>query len=142
MRTARGCLLLALTAFGIGLGWAGGPAIGAELLMFRRAGCSWCEAWDREVGAIYARTDLVRRAPVRMIDVDSEQPPVALRSRVIYTPTFVLAESGREVGRIEGYPGQDFFWGLVEQLIAQLHSQTNGLSVAPHTSGQPPEQIR
>jgi hypothetical protein len=131
-----------LTALGIGLTWFSEPATSAELLMYRRAGCFWCDAWDREIGAIYPKTDLVRRAPLRMINIDSERPPLALKRRVIYTPTFVLAESGREVGRIEGYPGQDFFWEMLEHLIGQLHSQTNGLSVAPENSDQLPEQVR
>jgi hypothetical protein len=34
-----------------------------------------------------------------------------------FTPTFVLVADGREVGRITGYPGEDFFWGLLQRLI-------------------------
>ena len=35
-------------------------------------------------------------------------------------PTFVLVEDGRELGRIEGYPGEDFFWGLLGKLLEKL----------------------
>jgi hypothetical protein len=89
----------------------------AELIMFRREGCSWCARWDREIGAIYSKTDLGRRAPLRMIDLDRDASLVRTRGPIIYTPTFVLAAHGREVGRIEGYPGDAFFWGLLERLL-------------------------
>jgi hypothetical protein len=29
----------------------------------------------------------------------------------------VLVENGAEIGRIEGYPGEDFFWGLLKQML-------------------------
>jgi len=35
----------------------------------------------------------------------------------LFTPTFVLMQDGVEIGRIEGYPGEDFFWGLLNQMI-------------------------
>ena len=46
-----------------------------------------------------------RRAPLRTIDLDHDPDPPIARSRILYTPTFVLVEDGKEVGRIEGYPG-------------------------------------
>ena len=89
--------------------------------MFRRAGCSYCLTWDRVIGPIYPKSDLGRRAPVRMIDLDRALPVSAqLHLPVHFTPTFVLIDDGREVGRIEGYPGEDFFWGLVERLVEML----------------------
>ena len=93
----------------------------AELLMYRRAGCPWCATWDREIGPIYPKTDIGRRVPLRMVDLDrGDTPAVRTRSPVRYTPTFVLVENGREIGRIEGYPGDAFFWGLLERLVEQL----------------------
>jgi hypothetical protein len=41
---------------------------------------------------------------------------------VRYTPTFVLVDRGREIGRIVGYPGEDFFWELLAGLIKKLPS--------------------
>jgi hypothetical protein len=96
-------------------------ASAAELLMYRRAGCPWCAMWDREIGPIYPKTDIGRRIPLRMVDLDrGDAPAVRVRSPVRYTPTFVLVENGKEVGRIEGYPGDAFFWGLLEQMVEQL----------------------
>jgi hypothetical protein len=98
-----------------------GPSVAAELLMFRRAGCPYCLAWDRIVGPVYPKTELGQRAPLRVIDLDEgNQPNMELQRPVRYTPTFVLVEDGREVGRIEGYPGEDFFWGLLEKLVRGL----------------------
>ena len=97
------------------------PALSAELLMFRRVGCPYCQAWDQRVAPAYPRSDLGRALPLRMIDLDMDpMPAVALARAVRYTPTFVVAEDGREIGRIEGFPGEEFFWGLLEKLARQL----------------------
>jgi thioredoxin-related protein len=99
------------------------PAQALELFMYRSAGCPYCAAWDRAIGPIYGKTDVGRRAPLRHIDIASRnQPAVALKSPVRFTPTFVLVHDGRELGRIEGYPGEDFFWGLLERLMTQVDS--------------------
>lgn len=94
------------------------PAAAAELLMFRQAGCVYCATWDRVIAPVYPRTDIGRAVPVRMLDLSDEQP--GLDRPVRFTPTFVLFADGREVGRIEGYPGEDFFWGLLERLVKNL----------------------
>jgi hypothetical protein len=94
----------------------------AELVMYRSPGCSWCAMWDREVGPVYAKTEAGRRAPLRMADLDAAKDSrVMLQRPVRYSPTFVLVDDdGRENGRIEGYPGEDFFWGLLENLVLKL----------------------
>jgi thioredoxin-related protein len=93
----------------------------AELLMYRTAGCPWCAKWDEAIGPIYPKTEVGRRAPLRVVHSDKENgPDVALSRPVRYSPTFVLVDNGREVGRIEGYPGEDFFWGLLENLVLKL----------------------
>ena len=90
-----------------------------ELVMFRRAGCPWCGAWDRDIGPIYGRTEIGRQAPLRLVDLDRDSVTgFALRSPIRFTPTFVLVDGAREIGRIEGYPGEDFFWGRLESLVA------------------------
>ena len=108
-------------------------ASATELVMFRRAGCPWCAAWDREIGPIYAKTEVGRRAPVRFVDLArGNEMKLALASPVRFTPTFALVDEGREVGRIEGYPGEDFFWGLLEKLLQTPRPEAGGrLSHAP-----------
>ena len=98
------------------------PAAAAELLMFEEPGCPWCARWDAEVGVVYHRTAEGERAPLRRIDLRAGVPDgVALDIRPRYSPTFVLIDDGgQEVGRIEGYPGEDFFWGLLNKMLASL----------------------
>jgi hypothetical protein len=112
-----------------------GAVDAAELFMYRRAGCPWCATWDREIGPIYPKTDIGRRLPLRMVDLDrGDAPAVRTRSPVRYTPTFVLVENGLEIGRIEGYPGEAFFWGLLEQLFGQLPSHPPKGAFGPGTA--------
>jgi hypothetical protein len=113
-------LLLGVVAFA--------PAASAsELVMFRRAGCPWCATWDREIGPIYDRTDVGRSVPIRFVELGRDDDmKVALTNPVRFTPTFVLVDEGREIGRIEGYPGADFFWGLLERLLQAPATKAGG----------------
>jgi len=98
-----------------------GSADAAELLMYRRDGCPWCARWDRDIGPVYPKTDIGKRAPLRMVDLDRDRDEsVVLRSPVRFTPTFVLVDAGREVARLEGYPSEHFFWPLLEKMIEKL----------------------
>ena len=111
--------------FGVAASVSGGMA--AELVMFTEAGCPWCARWDREVGVAYARSEEGRIAPLRRIDIsEAQRSGFRLAAAVTVTPTFVLVEDGAEVGRIVGYPGADFFWGMLEQLIARLPASASG----------------
>ncbi|MDP6706203.1 MAG: hypothetical protein QF893_07670 [Alphaproteobacteria bacterium] len=101
------------------------PAAAAELVMFESTACEWCEAWDEEIGPIYPKTEEARRAPLRRVDIHDKLPAdLAGLAAVVYTPTFVLVEGGREYGRILGYAGEDHFWGLLGILMKQLETAT------------------
>ena len=98
-----------------------GAASAAELVMFRRDGCPFCARWDREIGPIYPKTDIGRRVPLRMLNLDhASAASVRIQGSIHYTPTFILVENGEEVGRIEGYAGNDFFFGLLDGLVKRL----------------------
>ena len=100
---------------------APGAARAAELVLFETEGCPRCLAWDAEVGVIFHKTAEGRAAPLRRIDIDAPRPAeLAALPDIIYTPTFVLMDGGREVGRILGYPGEDLFWGLFGALLGRL----------------------
>lgn len=97
-----------------------------ELVMMEEEGCMWCARWNREIGPIYPKTDEGKRAPLRRLDKADPLPEgIELARGVFYTPTFVLLVDGVEKGRIEGYPGEDFFWGLLDQLIASVDKAAN-----------------
>lgn len=108
---ALACLLLSLARM----------AHAAELVMFREDGCPYCAEWEREVGGIYPLTPEAARAPLRRIDMDTQRPPgLELDGGIRYTPTFVLVDGGREIGRITGYPGEASFWALLGEMLDHL----------------------
>ena len=88
-----------------------------RLLMAEEHGCYWCAKWNEEIAHIYPKTVEGRTAPLQRYDIHSETPDVEFVRRVHFTPTFILVENGKEVGRIEGYPGEDFFWGLLTMMF-------------------------
>ncbi|CUH45112.1 hypothetical protein RUM4293_04022 [Ruegeria atlantica] len=90
------------------------------LLMAEEDGCMWCARWDSEISQIYSKTPEGDAAPLQRIDIHSAMPDgMTLERPLYYTPTFVLLDDGQEVGRIEGYPGEDFFWGLLGVLLRE-----------------------
>lgn len=97
------------------------PLWAAELLVFEQPGCVWCQRFDQEIAPIYPETEEGRLAPLRRLDLGEADAALAtLAAPVRYTPTFVLVEDGREVGRIPGYAGEEAFWGLLAQLTKKL----------------------
>ena len=99
----------------------------AELVMFEKAGCPWCEAFDREIAPIYGKTEEGRRAPLRRVDLMRALPAdLAFIQVERLTPLFVLIDQGREIGRIRGYPGDESFWGLLGALIRKLDAAGTG----------------
>ena len=101
--------------------WKGRP----HLVMFTEEGCQWCERFRREVLPIYPKTEEGGIAPLRIVDVHAPRPADLRRvGKIVYTPTFVLIDSkGRIVGRIEGYPGYDFFWARLNDLFERMRAQ-------------------
>jgi thioredoxin-related protein len=109
-----------VTALAASLLW---PAMSsaAELVMFQQGGCVWCARWDREVGPVYDKTTEAKLLPLRRVDISQQTSAgVTLAARVIYTPTFVVVEGGREIGRITGFINDEAFWGLLDALAAKL----------------------
>lgn len=91
------------------------------LVYVREVGCPYCREWDARIGPIYPKTPEGRRAPIR--EVEKRNVPAAglmLARPVRYTPTFVLTLDDRELGRIEGYPGEEFFWARLAKLLELL----------------------
>ena len=88
------------------------------LLMFEQPGCRYCQAWDEEVGPEYPKTAEGMAAPLLRQQLRDGAPAgVTLVSSPVFTPTFILLRDGKELSRIEGYPGEDFFWGLLGQML-------------------------
>lgn len=100
------------------LAWSSlSAAWGAELILVRQDGCHWCEHWESEIGVAYPKTREGVRAPLRRVNLRDLPDDISFTSRPVFTPTFVLVHDGQELGRIEGYPGADFFWPMLVQLL-------------------------
>lgn len=87
--------------------------------MVEQAGCHWCARWNKEISHIYPKTEDGKRAPLRRVDLRDLPDDLSFKSRPVFTPTFVLIEDGTELGRIEGYAGDEFFWFLLTKLLAE-----------------------
>lgn len=99
-----------------------GPALAVtNLVMVERDGCPYCERWNEEIGPIYPKTPEGTRAPLVRHNIRDAVPDgMDFARRVVFTPTFILLENGQEVDRLEGYPGEDFFWGLLGRMLTRL----------------------
>ena len=105
-----------------GLAFALANAVSAaELVMVEETSCHWCDRWNEEIGVVNHKTEEGKRAPLRRVDISDPIPKdLTFKSRANYTPTFILIEDGKEFGRSEGYPGEDFFWPMLGQLLDNL----------------------
>ncbi|MDO9638049.1 MAG: thioredoxin family protein [Pseudotabrizicola sp.] len=96
------------------------PLAAAELrlLMFEQPGCIYCARWDAEIAPQYPLTVEGKAAPLTRLQLRDDVPgDITLSRPATFTPTFVLLNDGHESGRIEGYPGEDFFWPMLAALI-------------------------
>lgn len=90
-----------------------------NLVMVEEPGCIWCTAWTADIGPVYPKTGEGYAAPLlRMDKSDQERSDIRFERPLVFTPTFVLVIDGVEAGRLEGYPGEDFFWGLLGQMLS------------------------
>lgn len=98
-----------------------GSARAAELLMYEQAGCVWCKRFDAEIAPAWPKTEQGKRAPIRRVDIHAPVPEdLADITIERFTPTFVLVEDGKEIARLRGYPGDEFFWHLADEMLSKL----------------------
>lgn len=88
-----------------------------RLVMVEQKGCIYCMQWDRDVAPEYAKTAEGWTAPLQRVDIGDIPEDLSLKSRPVLTPTFILVRDGQELSRLEGYPGEDFFWPLLMRMI-------------------------
>lgn len=93
----------------------------AELLLYTRKSCAYCQLWERQIGPIYPKTAEAALAPLRRIDLDrADGGGPALDPPVAITPTFVLMDGEREVARFSGYSDDLTFWSVLATQIRKL----------------------
>lgn len=97
--------------------WQSAPL---RLLMVEQEGCIYCEAWDREIGPGFAKSSEGLRAPLLRVDIDGPWPDgIALERRPTITPTFILLRDGAELSRLEGYPGDQYFYRMIDEMLSK-----------------------
>ena len=113
--------LLLIVILALVAGLSALPLRAAELVMFEEPGCVWCRRWHAEIGPGYPGSEEGQQAPLVRRDIREGMPAgVQLERPVTSTPTFVLVDGGVEKGRITGYPGADFFYPLLQELLKRL----------------------
>ena len=91
-----------------------------ELVVFEIDGCPLCQIFKRDVASAYAQTPRAKAIPMRFIDVarvDTDRLNIA--QPITIAPTIVLMKGGREVARIQGHPGRQNFFRLIEAMMAR-----------------------
>ncbi len=108
-------VLFALAA----LQWVGPTAASAaELVLIEHNRCQACIRFNATVGRKYAQTEQGREAPLRRVRLDRGPVPRDLAKITIRgTPTFILMDKGREIGRFDGFRSQQKFWAKLDRLL-------------------------
>ena len=90
-----------------------------KLLYFYSDTCAYCKAWENEIANIYLKTEFEDQFKLSFIDFSSnaDLKKYGISKIVKVTPTFIFVKDNTEVGRIEGYNGQELFWWQVDEII-------------------------
>ena len=90
-----------------------------KLLYFYSDTCAYCKAWENEIANIYLKTEFEDEFKLSFINFFSnvELEKYGISKTVKVTPTFIFVKDKTEVGRIEGYNGQELFWWQVDEII-------------------------
>ena len=116
---------LAALAVAAGLAAPAAAAPELRLVMVEQPGCTHCLQWHSEIGPIYPKTPEGAAAPLEVVRLHAPLPEgLSFDSPPVFTPTFILVRDGAEIGRIEGYPGEHFFWGLLGRMLQQSGNWT------------------
>ena len=97
-----------------------------QLLMIDDTACPYCELWEEEIGYMYIKTEEGKLAPLIRLHYGEKIPEdISLISDPIVTPTFILLKDNKEKYRIEGYPGEEFFWSFLSEYIQRIKKREN-----------------
>jgi hypothetical protein len=98
-----------------------GAAVAAELIVVESDDCPYCKRFHAEIGVAYPKTEEGKRAPLRLLDISQPMPEEYSNVKpASVTPTFILVENNREIDRMIGYPGDEYFWFLLGEMLEKL----------------------
>lgn len=97
-----------------------------RLLMIEQAGCYYCRVFNRDIAPAYTLSDIGQKAPLIHADLRGPLPDgITLASTPFVTPTFILiGPDGQEVERLTGFPGEEFFWPYIRDMIDAALGET------------------
>ena len=90
------------------------------LLIVESDDCIYCKKFDREIAQAYPLTEEGKLAPLRRINVDRWPEAFAGIQKESITPTFILVSNNVEIDRLRGYPGDEYFWFLLNEMLNKL----------------------
>ncbi len=97
------------------------PAKAAELLIVESDDCPYCQRFHAEIGVAYPKTEEGKLAPLRILQLGDPMPDEYRNIKpATVTPTFILVDNNTEVDRLLGYPGDEYFWFLLGQMLEKL----------------------
>ncbi len=119
--------LAALLAFGLCNGVNAGLDVDApmpkagnmELVVLEAPGCTYCTLFRRDVLPSYEASPQSKDLPIRFVDINDEAADaLGIDYPVDIVPTFVVLKNNKEVGRIPGYTGPEFFFHTINYLLS------------------------
>ena len=95
------------------------PVWANDLLMFHSKYCGYCSAFMEEVAVDYEYKDLP------LVIIDAHNQPDWFREAykenrikgIFGTPTFIIWNGRKELGRIIGYSGKEWFYERLDELF-------------------------
>ncbi len=95
------------------------PASNLELIVMEAPGCTYCELFRRDVLPSYQASERAKDMPIRFLDINDAIPEaLGLDSDIDIVPTFVVIKNHKEVGRIPGYMGPEYFFHSINHLVS------------------------
>jgi thioredoxin-related protein len=92
------------------------PVFAAELVMFDSLSCVYCKKFKREAMPAYTASRAAQVLPLRIVQLNGDEPGFQLKKPVRSTPTFVIVERGAEVERFTGYGGREDFLEMMDTM--------------------------
>ena len=95
-------------------------AADSRLIMVTSDHCSYCQAWELDVGKVYDKSPYATSLPLTRVEIGSKMPGgVTFERPVVGTPTFLIIHNGQEIDRQNGYIGAEMFWWWLSEHAAE-----------------------
>ena len=95
-------------------------AAGTRLIMVTSDHCPFCQAWERDVGAVYDKSPYAPSLPLTRVDMGGAMPEdVVLATPVVGTPTFIVIRDDTEIDRQRGYDDAEMFWWWLSEHVVE-----------------------